>query len=657
MSVAAAEKLGSAGTWRIDERLAAQAADAAEGACNYLLNRQTSTGYWVGELEGDTTLAADYILLQLWLHQPDEDGSWNPPTRPQVERASRRILAAQLEDGGWSLYPGGPSNVSASVKAYCGLKLSGLSERDERMCRAAARILDLGGIEAANSYTKLYLSYFGLYPKGKVPSVPPEIFLLPPQHRFSVFAMSSWSRAMLAPLSILDATKARRRVPCGISVREIRTGRETTQPERSTWQRFFLMVDRGIKMLESTGVGRDRQKAIDAASEWMLARLERSEGLGAIFPAMVNSVMALTQIGYRADDPLLTREIEHFEELILDDAGGFRVQPCRSPVWDTALTTYAIAAVRPNPDEMTRWALSRAADWLLSKQVRHRGDWSVRRPNLEPGGWYFEHKNEHYPDTDDTAKVLLALERAKGTDPDRQKQAEGRAVEWLAAMQSSDGGWAAFDVDNSASVLTQVPFADHNAMLDPTCADITGRVIEALSRRARDRHRDGIRRGVEYLRRTQEVDGCWYGRWGVNYIYGTCFALRGLRAAGVYAWDEAVLQAGEWIRSVQNPDGGWGESPSSYEDPRNRATGPSTSSQTAWALLGLFASDDFESASVREGIRYLLDKQTSKGSWTEEASTGCGFPRVFYLRYHMYPQYFPLMALGEFIHRRADPNA
>ncbi len=657
MNAAAAERAAFAGRPRSAGSLAEEAASAADTACDYLLNRQTSKGYWVGEVEGDTTLASDYILLQLWLHQPQEDGSWNPPTLPQVERAKCRILAGQLEDGGWNIYPGGGANISASVKAYCGLRLSGLDERDERMRRAAARILELGGVEAANSYTKLYLSYFGLYPRARVPSIPPEIFLLPAEHRFSVYAMSSWSRAMLAPLSILDATKARRRVPAGVSLEEIRSGREAVLPERSTWQRFFLLLDRGIKLLEASGAGRNRQKAIEAASGWMLARLERSDGLGAIFPAMVNSIMALTQLGYGINDPLLQRELRHFENLVLDDERGFRVQPCHSPVWDTALTAYSIAAVRPDPDGPAGWALGRAADWLLSKEVRQRGDWSVRRPSVEPGGWYFEYENEHYPDTDDTAKVLLALERAKGSDPERQRQAEHRAVEWLVSMQSSDGGWAAFDVDNSAAILTQVPFADHNAMLDPTCADITGRVLEALCRRAPARHPGAVRRGVDYLRQTQEVDGCWYGRWGVNYIYGTCFALRGLRAAGVGPADAAVLRAGEWIRSVQNPDGGWGESPSSYEHPRHQAAGPSTPSQTAWALLGLFASGDFESGSVRDGMRYLLDSQTPQGAWKEEACTGSGFPRVFYLRYHMYPLYFPLMALGEFLHGRERPGA
>ena len=643
IAVAPARPSGSA--------LAARAEGAVDAACDYLLNRQTSQGFWVGETEGDATLASDYVLLQLWLHQPDAAGAWNPPTRRQVDAACRRILDRQMPDGGWNIYPGGPANVSASVKAYCSLKLAGLNAGDERMRRAEARILALGGAEAANSYTKLYLSYFGLYPRSGVPSIPPEIFLLPDEHRFSVYAMSSWSRAMLAPLSILDATKARRRVPRGVAISEILTGREPDQSELSTWKRFFLLLDRGIKLLESAGVARDRQKGIEAARNWMLARLEGSEGLGAIFPAMVNAIMALTELGYGPDHPLLRREIGHFENLALEDEGGFRLQPCHSPVWDTALTAYAIGSSRTELDDPSRWALSRAADWLVSKQVRAPGDWAVRSPGAEPGGWYFEHSNEHYPDTDDTAKVLLALEWAESADPARQREAERRGLAWLAAMQSSDGGWAAFDVDSSAAILTQVPFADHNAMLDPTCADITGRALEALGRRGGDRFAAAVRRGAEYLRRTQEGDGCWYGRWGVNYIYGTCFALRGLRAAGVGARDESVLRASEWIRSYQNADGGWGESPASYDDPRLRALGESTPSQTAWALLGLFAAGDFESGSVEEGVRFLLERQTPHGAWREEACTGSGFPRVFYLRYHMYPLYFPLMALGEYLHR------
>ena len=648
MSPIAGASLAVAIERHAETSLADEADRAVDAACDFLLNRQDSQGYWVGEVEGDTTLESDYILLQLWLHQPDCDGRWCPPTRARVATARERILEKQLPDGGWSTFNGGKSNVSASVKAYAALKLSGLPAGHSRMERAAARILELGGIEATNSYTKLYLSYFGLYPRDRVPSIPPEIFLIPARQRFSVYSMSAWSRAMLAPLSILDATKASRRVPAGLALGELFSGHETTPSGRLSWKRFFHLLDKAIKFLESTGAGRHRRKGIAAARAWMLERLQGSYGLGAIFPAMVNSIMALTQLGYDLDDPIVKRQLEHFDDLVLDDERGFRVQPCRSPVWDTALTAFAIGAARPDAAGPSRWALSRAADWLLSKQTERYGDWAVRNPSLQPGGWFFEFSNEHYPDTDDTAKVLLALEWARSSDPDRQRRAERRALDWLAGMQSSDGGWAAFDVDNSTAILTQVPFADHNAMLDPTCADITGRVLEALSRRARDRYRENVRKGVDYLARTQEGDGCWYGRWGVNYLYGTCFAARGLRAAGLHPRHAALIRAGEWVRSVQNADGGWGESAASYDASPCRASTRSTPSQTAWALMTLFAADDFESGSVRAGVRYLLDRQTPQGTWQEDDFTGTGFPQVFYLRYHMYPQYFPLIALGEY---------
>lgn len=632
--------------------LGVRAEEAVEAACDYLLNRQTSEGYWVGEAEGDTTLESDYVLLQLWLHQPDDEGRWNPPTRTLVDAACRRIADKQLEDGGWNIYPRGPANISASVKAYTALKLGGYDENGERLRRAAARIVALGGVEAANSYTKLYLSYFDLYGRSDVPSIPPEIFLLPTEHRFSIYSMSSWSRAMLAPLSILDATRARRQVPTAFSLDELYSGRHAATPELFSWKRFFLLLDKTIKILESTVADGRREKGIEAARKWMLARLERSDGLGAIFPAMVNSIMALTQLGYDTRHPVLKAQLAHFDNLILHDERGFRVQPCHSPVWDTALTTHAIGAAKAELGDPARWALSRAADWLLSKQASEPGDWAVRNPGAVPGGWYFEYRNDHYPDTDDTAEVLLALEHTTAAESQRQLRAEERALDWLAAMQSSNGGWAAFDVDSCAAILNHVPFADHNAMLDPSCVDITGRALETLCRRAPGRFQERVERAVEFIRGMQHEDGCWYGRWGVNYIYGTCFALRGLRAAGVPERDSAVIRAGEWVRSLQNADGGWGESPASYEDAAHRARGESTPSQTAWALMALMATDDYDSGSVSEGVRYLLDHQTQQGTWSEQACTGTGFPSVFYLRYHMYPQYFPLMALGEYARKK-----
>lgn len=631
--------------------LATAVEQSADRVCRYLFNRQNVAGYWVGELEADTTLEADYVALQLWLYPPAADGSWNPPARARVDAACCRILERQSPGGGWNIYEGGPANVSASVKAYFALKLAGFHADDERMRRARAVIRSLGGVEAANSYTKIYLSYFGLYPRAKIPSIPPEIFLLPENNRFSVYGMSSWSRAILAPLSILSAKKARRAAPRGFHIEEIFSGVEPDLAERLSWKQFFLLVDKGLKLWEASGIRTNRRKAVDAAAEWMFARLEDSDGLGAIYPAMMNSIMALTELGFDLDHPRLRREIDRFEALMIEDETGFRMQPCHSPVWDTAMTVFAVASARDGLEEPARWALARAADWLVGKQVRQKGDWAVKKPRAEPGGWHFEYANAFYPDTDDTAKVLLALSLVEGNDAARQRRAERLGVDWLAAMQSSDGGWAAFDADNNAEILTHVPFADHNAMLDPTCADITGRVLEALCRFAPERCRAAIRRGVAWLRRNQEADGSWYGRWGVNYLYGTCFALRGLRAAGEDPREAHVIRAAEWVRSVQNGDGGWGESPASYDDPARKAEGPSTASQTAWALMALFATDDYETGSVEAGIRYLIEHQQENGSWREPFFTGAGFPRVFYLRYHLYPQYFPLMALGEYLRR------
>ena len=621
---------------------------AIDGACEYLFNRQSAEGYWVGELEADTTLQSDYVALQLWLYPPDPDGTWNPPTRERVDAACRRILEHQLPDGGWNIYASGPANVSASVKAYFSLKVAGLNADDDRMLRARQTILDLGGVEATNSYTKIYLSYFGVCPRAKVASIPPEIFLFPESNRFSIYGMSSWSRAILAPLSVLSATKAQRDVPRGFRISEIFSGHEPDLAERLSWKQFFLLVDKGLKLWEASGIRTDRRKAIDAAADWMLRHLENSDGLGAIYPAMMNSIMALSEIASGPDDPRLQRELKRFDALIIHDDDGFRVQPCHSPVWDTAMTLFAIGTAKDDLGEPAKWALARGADWLVSKEVRQQGDWSVKKPSAEPGGWYFEHANEFYPDTDDTAKVLLALDVVEGNDLERQRAAERRGLDWLAAMQSADGGWAAFDADNNAEILTHVPFADHNAMLDPTCADITGRVVEALSRRGSQRYSASIARGVEYLRRNQEEDGSWYGRWGVNYLYGTCFALRGLRAAGEDPREAHMIRAGEWVRSVQKQDGGWGETVASYDDPAMKIHGDSTASQTAWALMALFATDDYKTGSVDSGIRYLVETQNENGSWDEAFFTGTGFPKVFYLRYHLYRQYFPLMALGEY---------
>lgn len=630
--------------------IANAAAEAHARGAEYLLSRQHEPGYWHAELfGGDTTLESDFILLELWQYPP-VNGRWDPPTRPRIEKAVASILARQLPDGGFNIYPGGPADVSASVKAYFALKVAGVPADDPRMVRLRERILSLGGIQAANSYVKLNLSLFDLYPRRWCPSVPPEMILL---GNF-VYQMSSWTRAIVIPLSIVHAANPRRPVPAGFTLQELyhptRPMGWSRDPELFSWRNFFLAADRFLKFWERHGLRRVRELAIRKAERWILERTRYSDGLGAIYPPMMYVIMALDVLGYRRDHPDRAEAERQFYGLLTDDGERFFFQPCFSPVWDTAIAAFALGA-REMPE--VREALRRAADWLLTKEVRHKGDWAVKRPNVEPGGWYFEFANEFYPDIDDTAMVLLALERAQASDPARQQAAERRATNWLLAMQSSDGGWAAFDVDNNWTPLSYMPFADHNAMLDPTCPDITGRVLEALCRRGLDPSSRTVRRAVAYLRRAQQPEGCWYGRWGVNYIYGTFLALRGLRAAGESDREAHILRAAEWLRSIQNADGGWGESCASYDEGRF-VPAPSTASQTAWALLGLLAAGDASSRSVQKGIEYLIGSQRKDGSWHEELATGTGFPRVYYLVYTLYRQSFPVLALAEFLERRRE---
>jgi squalene-hopene/tetraprenyl-beta-curcumene cyclase len=619
-------------------------------AAAHLADLQARDGHWCAELTADTTLESDYILFQLWLHPP-AGARWEPATRTVIDKAARSILDRQLPDGGFNIYVDGPSEVSASVKAYVALKLAGVPVGDARMERLRRRILEMGGIQAANSYVKVNLSLFDLYPRPYCPSIPPEVVLLPFDF---LYQMSAWTRAIVVSLAIVHAANPRRPVPAGFTLDEIWLPGVSPafhkDPRWLTWHNVFLTVDRLLKWWERSGSKRLRRKAIERASEWMIERMHGSDGLGAIYPPMMYSVMALDALGYAQDDPLRVEALRHFDRLMVDDGERFFFQPCFSPVWDTAIGAYALAESGAH-----QAAVSRAADWLLANEVRRKSDWSVKRPHTEPSGWGFFYRNEHYPDIDDTAMVMLALSQASASDAAAQKACHQRALDWLLAMQSRDGGWAAFDADNNWKFLNNVPFADHNAMLDPTCPDITGRALEALAAHGVDRQHRAVRRGVQWLIKNQQADGSWYGRWGVAYIYGTCFALRGLAASGESDREAHVLRAGEWLRSIQNADGGWGESCASYDNGAF-TPGPSTPSQSAWAILGLIAGGDASSSSVEHGIEYLLRTQRPDGSWQEELATGTGFPKVFYLNYHLYKDYFPLLALSSFVKARANSN-
>jgi squalene-hopene/tetraprenyl-beta-curcumene cyclase len=635
---------------QVTDSAAAGVAQAIARASDWLLAQQSEKGYWWGDLTADTTLESDYILLQLWLYPP-AGAEWNPPTRVQVDRAAASILARQCPDGGFSIYPGGPSDVSASVKAYFALKLTGHAPDSSRMARLRACILAHGGLQATNSYVKINLSLFNLFPREHVPSVPPEMILM----GRVLYHMSAWARAIVVPLSIVQALNTGRPVPTGFHVDELLLpGVSKAFPCSGSffsWNSFFLGVDKVVKLWERFGIRSIRDKAIEQCKQWVLDRTRYTDGLAAIYPPMMYTIMALDLLGCAPGTPDRDEAEQQFLNLMVDDGKRFFFQPCFSVVWDTAIAVHALAEAGTAPPA----ALTRAADWLLSKEVRKKGDWSMHRPNVEPSGWYFEFANEFYPDIDDTGMVMIALGLARGSHSHAHNATIQRALAWLIAMQAADGGWAAFDVDNNWPVLSHVPFADHNAMLDPTCPDITGRVLECMALHGIPSTHPSIQRGVSYLTACQEQDGSWYGRWGVDYIYGTYLALRGLRAAGESDREVHILRAGEWLRAIQNADGGWGESPESYTE-GVYVNAPSTPSQTAWALLGLIASGDDRSDSIDRAAAYLSRTQLPDGTWDEPEATGTGFPRVFYLNYHMYRNSFPLLALATFRKIRLQEN-
>ena len=623
--------------------LGARLKSAMGAAQKFLFAKQHEDGWWCGELEADTTLESDYIFLHTVLGTRDER---------RFQQCATEILRHQNEDGGWPIYGGGASNVSASVKAYFALKMCGYSPEDERMVRARKRILEMGGVPAVNTFCKIYLCALGQYDYDAVPAIPPEIVLFPSWFWFNIYEISSWSRAILIPLSICYAKKPFKKIPDEWNIDELfPAGRHGSalrlkwDKKLIGWRNFFLVLDRLCHAFERVHVRPLRSIALRVAERWMLERFEMSDGLCAIYPSILNSIIAMRCLGYSLDDPQVIRALDEFEKLGIEEGDTFRMQPCISPVWDTA---YALFALGESGVSSTEPRMVKAAEWMLKKQNRRKGDWSVKVPHAEPGGWYFEHNNEFYPDVDDTAQVLLALNHIETKDARFQSEASQRGIQWVLAMQCKNGGWASFDKDNDRMVFQYVPFADHNAMLDPATVDITGRVLESLAAHGYTLKDKPVRRAIEFVRREQESDGSWFGRWGVNYIYGTMCVLRGLEAIGFDPNDAMVQQATEWLRMIQNSDGGWGEDCGSYDDANQKGVGASTSSQTAWAVLGLMAGGDLRSESLARGIAYLLDHQQADGGWSEVPYTGTGFPRVFYLKYHAYPWYFPLMALAKY---------
>jgi squalene-hopene/tetraprenyl-beta-curcumene cyclase len=641
-------------------RLDAELADVESAILRsreFLLSRQQPEGYWCGEFEADSMLEADYIFLHTLLESGD-------PGR--LQRAFAEMMRYQNEDGSWSTYPGGPGNISLAVKCYSSAKLMGVGADDPRLVKCREWVLAHGGVVATNTFTKMYLCALGEYDYDAVPAIPPEIVLFPNWFYFNLYEISSWSRSILVPLAIMYAKKPFKRIPTEQGIDELYVGGRANSTLRLRWDRkrlvswrnFFIVLDRIMHTAEAVHIRPLRTLALKQAERWMLERLEMTDGLGGIFPAILNSIIALRCLGYSEDDPQVIRARDEFEKLGIEAPADevmpeptFRIQPCVSPVWDTAQAVFALgeAGLDRNDPRMVK-----AADWMLSKEVRHKGDWAVKVPRTEPGGWYFEFNNEFYPDTDDTAQVLLALNKVDNPCESYQYKVSQRAIEWLFAMQCRNGGWGSFDKDNTKMIFQYIPFADHNAMLDPPTVDITGRILEMLATYGYARGDKHVEKAIKFILNEQEPDGSWFGRWGVNYIYGTFLVLRGLDAIGFDHNEPQVQQAAEWIRMVQNADGGWGESCNSYDDPNTRGVGVSTPSQTAWALLGLLAAGDDRSDSIAKGVRWLLERQQAEGSWDESTGegktrqsiiTGTGFPRVFYMSYHLYRQYFPLIAL------------
>jgi squalene-hopene/tetraprenyl-beta-curcumene cyclase len=613
-----------------------------------LLVQQRPDGHWCGELQGDTILESECILLLAIV------GQWNDSRIPKL---ANYIRSQQLPEGGWATYPGGPADVSVSLKAYWALKIAGDSSAAPHMQRAAAVIRSLGGAAAVNSFTRFYLAALGQIPYDKCPTVPVELILLPNWFPINIYAMSAWSRTIFVPLSIVNAYRPVTPLPECWHIGELfLTPPETwpltsrSEPPLGRWQRIFVRIDRWLKWLERHHLTPWRQKALHRALAWINERTHDSDGLGAIFPPIVYHALVLHCLGKRWDDAEMQHVWRALTDLAIEEGDSIRMQPCLSPVWDTAIAVHALAEYEADDD-----AIRAAARWLASREIRIAGDWSRRVRGVAPSGWCFEYRNPHYPDIDDTAMVLIALARSgvAGEVP----ATVSRACQWLLKMQNSNGGWAAFDRNIENPLLEKVPFADHNAMLDPACPDITGRVLEALSYYGYRRGHAAIDRAIEFLRQQQTDFGAWYGRWGVNYLYGTWQVLTGLVAVGVERMQPMVRRAVRWLKEVQNADGGWGESCRSYDDPSWAGCGPSSATQTAWAVLALLAAGEGDSPEVRAGITFLLGTQKADGIWRDESFTGTGFPRVFYLKYHLYSLYFPILALSRYLRLISDQKA
>ena len=610
-----------------------------------LLGLQKPEGYWNGELMVDSTLVSDMVVYHHWNGKVDK--AWQ-------RKAVNRIFSMQLPDGGWNIYHGGPSEVNATIKAYLALKLAGVPETDRRMLKAREVALHFGGVPRMNTFSKLYLALIGLFPWEYVPTIPCEVLLIGKWFHVNFWDMSNWSRGMIVPLAIINHFKPTRPVevdldelyPEGIHERDLALAPD---PETISFRNFFLWLDRLHKLAEwfaEHKIHPFRRAALKKAEQWMLERFEGSDGLAAIFPAMLNSLIALKALGYPDDHPQVVRAARELKKLEHETENDVRIEPCFSPVWDTAIVAMCL---RESGISENHPMLKKAAEWLMDREIRFYGDWVHKNSTkVEASGWVFEFNNKWNPDVDDTAMVLLALRKIPTDNRAKRDECFQRGMKWMMTFQCKDGGWASFDKDCTKNILEKVPFADHNAMLDPECADITARILELLGYEGWDIKHPQIQEALDFVKKHQEKDGSWYGRWGVNYIYGTWQVLRGMRAMNLDMNEDWLQRGRAWLESVQHDDGGWGERCNTYDDPVFKGKGPSTASQTAWAVMGLCAFGDPKNPALKRGIEHLIRTQNPDGSWTEDETTGTGFPKVFYLKYDIYRNAWPLLALATY---------
>jgi squalene-hopene/tetraprenyl-beta-curcumene cyclase len=616
---------------------------ARERATDALLTLQNPKGYWWAELESNVTITAEYLMLHRFLGLPED----------KFPGLIREILSQQLDNGGWSTWYGDGGNLSTSVEAYQALKMAGLPADDPRLTKARQFILERGGALAARVFTRINLALFGQVSWDGIPLLPVEFMLLPPWSGFSVYEFSSWSRATMIPLSIVMAHRPVCPLPPSQGVAELFVHPdEPFGRHRVAWKKggpalenFFVLVDRLLKIYARLSWALLRHFAIHKAEQWILAHQEESGDWGGIQPAMVNSLLALACQGYKVNHPVVQRGLAALEAFTVKLGDRLRLQSCISPVWDTGLAVRALAMAGMPPQHP---ALARATTWLLANQIFEPGDWSIKRPHLAPGGWAFEFFNNWYPDIDDSAVVLMALKEAL-VDPAKHQTALETGIAWCLGMQSKNGGFAAFDVDNTKDWLNAIPFSDLKALIDPPTEDVTGRVLEMMGIFGFPASHPAAVRAVAMIKEWQQPDGSWWGRWGVNYIYGTWSVLSGLKAIGADMHSPMVRRAAAWLNNCQNSDGGWGEYCDSYRNPRLRGQGNSTVSQTAWAVMGLMAAGEAASPAVKTGLDYLVKTQQKDGRWEEEYFTGTGFPGHFMIRYHLYRDVFPLMALGLYL--------